>query len=62
MAAVHGSFEIQGVQYTGIHFKAAPLARDLILRRFRDRVEISRFAYQEAKAEYTKLRAAARGA
>jgi hypothetical protein len=62
MAAMHERFEIHGAQYTEIHFKVTPFFKDLIIRRFRDGVEISQSAYEQAKAEYKKLSMASHGA
>jgi hypothetical protein len=55
MAHIHKQFNMQGVQYEEIHFKLTAFAKDLIAHCFRDGVEISREAYEEAKAEYRKL-------
>jgi hypothetical protein len=55
MATIHEKFEIKGIHYVEIHFKVTPFLKDLIIHCFRDGVEISQSAYQEAKAEYKKL-------
>jgi hypothetical protein len=55
MAAIYERFEMLGVHYVEIHFKATPFAGDLTVHCFKDGVEISGAAYQEAKSEYRKL-------
>jgi hypothetical protein len=55
MATIHEQFNMRGVHYVEIHFKVTPFFKDLIVHCFRDGVEISREAYEEAKAEYRKL-------
>ncbi|MDR1073512.1 MAG: hypothetical protein LBL45_07545 [Treponema sp.] len=60
MATIYERFEMRGVHYVEIHFKATPFAGDLTVHCFKDGVEISGAAYQEAKSEYRKLWMAAR--
>jgi hypothetical protein len=62
MATIHEKFEIQGVHYVEIHFKVTPFLKDLIVHCYRNGVEISRAAYQEAHAEYKRLWVAAHSA
>jgi hypothetical protein len=59
MPVIFERFEILGVNYVEIHFKVTPFARDLIIHRYRDGVEIDRAAYEEAGAEYRRLMKAA---
>jgi hypothetical protein len=61
MATIHERFEMQGVHYVEIHFKVTPLARDLIIRCYRNGEEISAADYQTAKAEYKRMWSAAHG-